>query len=329
MPSIKTEISELATALGALGYDLSAAFERRPDPIVNVTDATWARLRESHESGQHRRLFTTAWANGQAFLLARDGLRGRLPIRVEWRGPDRPVGQDPIPADLRIDNLFLVSVKTRSAVLWNRSPSQVFARTSRALHWYDYTAKERYQALYAAARELTCLNHLPQAASELTTAAGIELGKRLGSGRWPGELGTLYREMAETCSIRSAEVWNASLKTANQREETAWWLLRLAPAPYFLLGDSVRSPLRIRVDTPWDWRQSWHFCDLEILPAAAAGQPQVEWCIHAEDRYTGERRRAQGYVEIRWSHGRFGGHPEAKVNLRTAHEAVPGYKALR
>src|SRR6202011_3535347 len=52
--------------------------------------------------------------NGRAFLLAADGLRGRIPVRVEWKGPDRQVGSEPIPADLRIDHVFLISIKTRS-----------------------------------------------------------------------------------------------------------------------------------------------------------------------------------------------------------------------
>ena len=36
----------------------------------------------------------------------------------------------------------------------------------------------------------------------------------------------------------------------------------------------------------------------------------------------------KGHVEVRWSHGRFSGNPEAKVYLDTAHAAVPGYHPL-
>ena len=35
-----------------------------------------------------------------------------------------------------------------------------------------------------------------------------------------------------------------------------------------------------------------------------------------------------GHVEVRWSHGRFGGLPEAKVYLDTPHARVPGYFPL-
>jgi hypothetical protein len=328
MPRIETEITELATALGALGYDLEAGLLQLPPEIVNVPLSTWDRLRTVHQAGHHRLLFTTAWANGRAFLLAKDGLRGRIPIRIEWKGPDRQVEQDPIPADLRIDNVFLVSVKTRSAVLWNRSPSQVFTRTANPTHWYAETAGDEYQALYEAAVAHSGLDGLPGRAADLTRAQGQAMAATLDTRQWPETLLPLYQTLAHRCSARSAQIWNESVRSPSRREQTAWWLLRLAPAPYYLLGDATRAPLRIRVDTPWDWRQTWLFEGLDIIPAVAAGQPQVEWTLRARHRETGETRHADGYVEVRWSHGRFSGHPEAKVKLRTPHERVPGYTPL-
>ena len=46
------------------------------------------------------------------------------------------------------------------------------------------------------------------------------------------------------------------------------------------------------------------------------------------ERATGPDRTVKGHVEIRWSHGRFSGNPEAKVYLDTPHAAVPGYHPL-
>ena len=46
------------------------------------------------------------------------------------------------------------------------------------------------------------------------------------------------------------------------------------------------------------------------------------------DLATGEERTVEGHVELRWSHGRFGGPPEAKVYLDTPHDEVPGYHRL-
>ncbi len=41
-----------------------------------------------------------------------------------------------------------------------------------------------------------------------------------------------------------------------------------------------------------------------------------------------EKGAERGHVEVRWSHGRFRGAPEAKVYLDTPHADVPGYSPL-
>lgn len=396
MPGIKTEITEIATGLGALGHDLGAALADPPPQMVNVPDATWHDLRHTYDAGDHRTLFTSSWLNGRAFLLARDGLRGRIPVRVEWKGPDRQVEVDPIPADLRIDHVFLVSIKTRSDVLWNRSPATVFLRQPLRTNWYLEVAEAEYRALYrasllAAQRDRvtpegqappeeqgglldglidlpadpgrqgglaletaesdrqgglrseqtdpdagpsgpvgvsSSLADLPSDVGQLTRAQGRLLASALPDRTWPAELDPLYRQMAHRVAVESARLWDRSLPAAIDRERAAWWLLRLAPAPYYLLGATARSAMRIRVDTPWDWRRQWEFVELGITPALGAGQPQVDWTLRSRHRSTGEVRTTEGYVEVRWSHRKFAGFPEAKVQLRSRHEDVPGYTPL-
>ena len=46
------------------------------------------------------------------------------------------------------------------------------------------------------------------------------------------------------------------------------------------------------------------------------------------DKAEGVERTVDGHVELRWSHGRFSGPPEAKVYLDTTHDGVPGYHPL-
>jgi hypothetical protein len=46
-------------------------------------------------------------------------------------------------------------------------------------------------------------------------------------------------------------------------------------------------------------------------------------------RASGHDIEVAGHVEVRWSHGRFGGLPEAKGYLDTPHHLVPGYFALQ
>ena len=36
----------------------------------------------------------------------------------------------------------------------------------------------------------------------------------------------------------------------------------------------------------------------------------------------------EGHVEVRWSHGKFAGVPEAKIYLDTPHHEVAGYEPI-
>ena len=85
--------------------------------------------------------------------------------------------------------------------------------------------------------------------------------------------------------------------------------------------------MRLRISTPWDWRQRYRLRSFDIEPQAG-GQPRVGWSASVDDRETGAACTVAGHVEVRWSHGRFGQRPEAKVYLDTRHEDVPGYLPL-
>ncbi len=54
----------------------------------------------------------------------------------------------------------------------------------------------------------------------------------------------------------------------------------------------------------------------------------MRWRVEAEDMVLGRVQCIEGHVEIRWSHGRFGQVPEAKVYLDSPHHGVPGYFPL-
>ena len=43
-----------------------------------------------------------------------------------------------------------------------------------------------------------------------------------------------------------------------------WRLLRIGSAPYFVLGSNREESLRLRVGTPWDWRQAFRFRRFDV-----------------------------------------------------------------
>ncbi|HEY8525821.1 MAG TPA: hypothetical protein VIL48_12690 [Acidimicrobiales bacterium] len=338
MPDHRTTVTELITGLGTLGRaDLGEALAARPAEMVSVSPEQWDLLDELYRGGLYRQEFVAAWQNGAAFLAARDGLRGRRPLVVEWRGGQRQPGDEPVPADLRIDHVFLVSCKYLSKIVSNSSPSAVFDRLlagghgGRSADWFAEVAPDAYQSLYRAVLAHLAAEgepvDLPASVFDLRPADRAVLKARLGRGRWPQPL----REEADRFSLAAASAsaarWQKALAGAD-RERALWRLLRIGSAPYFVLGASDRGSLRLRIGTAWDWRQHYRIASFTVAPAPARAQPVVDWTVVVAKRRSAATTTIRGHVEIRWSHGKFAQPPEAKVYLDTPHHEIPGYWPL-
>ena len=333
MPDLRTTVTELVTGLGMLGLPtVDRALVERPPEMVSVSPETWELLGRAREGGGLAAEFDNAWSNGTAFLESTDGLRGRRPAIVEWKGSHRAPGDEVAPVDLRIDHVFFVSCKYLSKIVINASPFHLFDRLLQGGHggrdadWYGHVAAERYQALYESVRQALDLGPLPDLVGDLRTPERRQLSAALAGG-WPADLGEVHREFVAAVSSETARLWEERTHVRSARESLFWRILRMGSAPYFILGSSAQGSLRLRVATPWDWRQHFRLRRFEVT-AQPGGQPRVGWRALAEDRSSLEVHEVRGHVEVRWSHGRFSGNPEAKVYLDTPHAAVPGYFEL-
>ncbi len=351
MPAIRTEVTEIVTGLAMLGFPtLERALEVRPDWMRNVGSAEFDRIGSCLAEGRFAREFATAWSNGRRFLASPDALRGRVPDRIEWKGPHRPPGYEQLPADLRVDHVYLVSCKYGSGVLTNAGPSHLFDRrlAERRVDrtdWYLEVAPEAYQELYRACRAHLVGDGAPTGPGDVGRPVPVPAGgwpdhvaglsgehrevlKAVFRRRWPAEVDAVYRDFAWAVASASAARWRRGLSTPARREEMLWRLLRLEAAPYFVLGAAVDgSPLHYRTATPWDFRQRHRIRAFDVWPDAV-GQPLVRWRAEVHDAERGEDRITEGHVQIRWSHGRFAGVPEAKVYLDTPHHRVAGYEPI-
>lgn len=335
MADDKTAITELATALGCLGHgSVDWAVLQRPDELV-VDDAAWEQLTRGLHDPALAKLAADAFDNGVAFAAHPEALDGRRPRRIEWTGGRRPPGDQVIPADLRIDRVYLVSCKYSSKVLHNAAPARVFDRllSSSDGHeradWYSVVAPDEHRRLASAsARALGCEFPDDPTAADRRDRQRLRDALREVGRRWPDGLQGPYRELCRVVSEKSAERWRAAAATKPLQEQLLWRLLRFAASPYFVVGLNRDDRMRLRIDTPWDWRQDHELRSFDI-EADAVGQPQVRWSAAVLDRHAGLERRVEGHVEVRWSHGRFGAPPEAKVYLDTPHSEVPGYTPLR
>ncbi|MFW2339259.1 MAG: hypothetical protein ACN4GK_04350 [Acidimicrobiia bacterium] len=328
MPALRTEITEIVTGLGMFGYpNLGHAIGMRPPAFENVGSEVYDRLTSAFRSGMHRELFATAWSNGVRFAAANEGLRGRPPWIVEWKGGHRPPGYEEIPADLRVDHVYLVSCKYGSNILTNSSPSGLFGGTADE-DWFAAVAGDAYQDLYEECRRLVPDPSLPRLATDLEPNHRAILKKTLPR-NLVGNAKGAYREFATRAAQGSSLRWANAIGTKLQSEQMMWRLLRLQSAPYFVLGESAGGhALAYRVQTPWDLRASHQFRSFRHWGETDRGQPIVSWEATYINRQTGGEAPVAGHIEVRWSHGKFAQAPEAKVYLDTPHHAVPAYVPL-
>ena len=331
MADLRTTITEVVTGLGMCGSaDLDDVFAKRPASFVNVDEDVWSEVCLAWKRRQHHDVFLAAWMNGRAFLTARDGLRGRVPLVVEWTGAHRAPGDEVVPADLRVDHVYLVSCKYLSRIVVNASPHHLFERLLMGGHgrragvdWFADVAPAEHAALYDAVRAADG-GDLADNAAALTREQRRSLASRL-RGDWPSVAAAdRYQELVARVAEESARRWSQAL--GDRAEAMLWRLLRIGSAPYFVLGVAQSGFLRLRIATPCDWREQFTLRRFDVEPRTG-GQPIVAWRASARRR-DGEDVTAEGHVEIRWSHGRFCGPPEAKVYLDTPHRDVPGYFAL-
>ncbi len=254
-----------------------------------------------------------------------------MPRIIEWTGARRAPGDEVVPSDLRVDHVYLVSCKYLSKVLHNASPQRLVdgllsqAPVEERGDWYDAVAAREHHDLYGACVDAVGGTGWPVRPSDLDKGRRRQLAAAL-RGAWPAPTVEPYARLCQAVAEATAARWSGQV-TARNREAVLWRLLRIGSAPYFVLGASPTGSVRLRIDTPWDWRQRFSLRGFDVV-AQPGGQPRVGWRAAYRVLATGEDRAVDGHVELRWSHGRFGGLPEAKVYLDTPHDDVPGYHPL-
>jgi hypothetical protein len=236
----------------------------------------------------HQRLYDLARAAAQEAAQGTDGLADGTPLRTARMGTAQPLP----------GLSALASGATHGTAAAPRAPATAALRA------------------------------LPPRAVDLSTTQRTELALWLRAG-WPDGARSAYEELAVSVAAVSAARWHAALSASRgSREAMLWRLLRMGSTPYFVLGSSATRSLRLRIATPWDWRQRFSLTRLDVF-AQEGGQPRVGWTAGVRARDSGVEHELTGHVEVRWSHGRFGGAPEAKGYIDTPHHLVPGYFPLQ
>ena len=238
-----------------------------------------------------------------------------------------------MPADLRIDHVYLVSCKYLSKILRNSSPAGLFdgclgeRPADTVADWYAGRRARRVRGPLAGRCARTGpTSDLPDVPGSLDRPERKALAY-VAAGEAHPQVDKAYRRFAHAVADRSARRWSAALPDVAARERMLWRMLRLTGAPYFVLGSSGAHVAAAA-----------HRHAVGLAPAlqaqglrgvGRAGRPAAgPLAGGVTDRELGTDRSVRGHVEVRWSHGRFRGAPEAKVYLDTPPGDVPGFWPL-
>jgi len=190
--------------------------------------------------------------------------------------------------------------------------------------WFDSVALEQYQVYFLAVRSHYGLNGISSDVTKLDAEDRLILKQALPR-QMSDELSGEQAVFCQAMATASVERWRKSVTSQRQRQEFALSLLRIPQAIYFLLGVDGPTSLRFKVASRWDWAKQYEVRELNMSARHGAMQPTVDWRLVVTDCVSQTNLVVEGHVEVRWSHGRFLGAPEAKVKLDTALRAVPGY----
>ena len=329
--TVKTKITEVVTALGIMGIHArveAAMHTALPPAVGNLRPADWAEILSAHDAGEHQAEFEAAFANGRHFLDVE--LAGAAPRSIEWRGNRKTLYHHDIPVDIRVNRVYLISCKYNSKVLLNPSPQALFAGalavTGRGPHWYEEVASEEHAAFYRDCVACAGLDGFPPNPMDMAKPQRDVLRKAFPR-KLPPELEESYRRLAQAVAAESARRWEEAVP--GRERDLLLKMLRISSVDYFLLGVQRSRAQRLKLLNSADWHRKFSVTRFGAWPAEGSLQPQVQWRADIETKAAPKKPLAvEGHVEVRWSHGKFCGNPEAKVYLDTPIERVPGYEEL-
>jgi DNA modification methylase len=332
MPSEKTESSELSLAFGVLGINepISLSEQQVLDYFENTLSVEkYRRFQREFSNPKNTRLYSR--------LIKLGGkLRENYPHftklnRIKWLGPQKQARTDSGVQDLSAANIS-ISVKAGSNILFNLSPSHIFESmpqgsvpADRSENWFLRTNPGDFQDLYASVRDIR-LDHLPASATEFEHTARSadrdelqsEIAKLTGSEKAKFE--SCYKAMCRKTSEISASMFNENYKNSMSGgsknaviEYLVRNLFRLDSVEYILAGIAGSREYVIKMPSLSHWKREWEIVDIQAHPDLSRKQSVVLLTVCYKNKQSGTSYNAQFHIEIRWSHRKFCGAPEAKL----------------
>jgi hypothetical protein len=249
---------------------------------------------------------------------------------VEWAGSDKLSAGSPVAKDIFISNANLrISIKENADVYINGSPERVFqlipsgffGHSTRGDDWFFSTAQIELDCYFLACggnRIKGCKN-TRDFYSLVERKQRKVFGKKVKALHDSNNSNVIkaYAILCEKVSNESAKIFNANLTSSLTDKNKVLpgifkFFFRLNSVEYILAGVEKNKPFAVSLMPVDQWIKKYDFVDVIALPLQK-GQPEVLLRFSFKDKKSKTSYCFDARVEIRWSHGKFCGNPEAKV----------------
>ncbi|MEZ4860171.1 MAG: serine/threonine-protein kinase [Caldilineaceae bacterium] len=341
MPTPKTECTELSVGFGLLGRD---PLEVAAEEVVSL----WADTLSIKKFSEYKREFAKKEVFYRKFYAIGVNLRrshylfkSTRATNVRWEGPQQQARSVSMAKDIIFANTP-VSVKAKSSVVFNLSPHVLFISVpsgmpspTRSENWYLTVAENPYQNFYAFARN-ACYPDLPDSIADYHSS--VHKARRRKFQKAIADLAPieadqlkhLYIVFCYEAAQKSAEIFTdalnrsfaSSLKNAVS-ENIIRHFFRLSDSEYVLCGLDSKVDFGITVPDITTWKRTWALKQITAQPDFSREQSVVNFALIVGEKGKRNDFPLPFHAEIRWSHGKFEGNPEAKLYKDFAWTDVP------
>lgn len=262
---------------------------------------------------------------------------------IEWKGPKQLASSVAISQDILV-NSIPVSVKTESDVVYNLSPSNMFLavpsgglpRPDKDKNWYITVSYDRFNELYCLLRDPLNLSYssvreFEENADKLKRKQIQDFLKQRTD--IYEKFMDIYVSLCHETAEKSAEIFNNNVsQTLKEHPKTLWEavakvFLRLNGTSYLLVSLENSTVFLLKVPDLTTFLRQFEFAGIFAQADLARKQSVVDIEIRCKQK-NGKTKELKYHVEIRWSHGKFCGNPEAKLYKHFPWKDAPGFETL-
>lgn len=334
-------MSKAQTIFSELCVATAIADTTRVEDIANVDSTAAAIYRKELLARDGKESISALAMSGRAIrgYLLNNGI---TPKNVVWTGQQNIGATVAVAKDIEVAN-YRISVKENANVFINGSPITVFEDMPSGLFgikrkgddWFLKVAKDELEEYF-----LQCKAHsngvedfdgveefYKKTDKTQRKAFGVKVA--LLHKEKNEKVLSAYAALCQKVSAASADIFNeklASFRKVNPSitalQPIFHYFFRINGVKYILAGTENNKPFAVVLESSSDWTKKYQFLGITATPKAA-GQPEVLLSFRFKTVATKEEFGVDLKIEIRWSHGKFCGNPEAKVYKVWSYGALP------